>query len=178
MAIDGEPKNGDYARYVERLINRGSPSPGQVLSKADTAPVAPSPGEVLYQRNQKTQKTNPGRTMAGDSQRDTARANPADLAKQKAGSDTLAAQAVKRKISIGMTLVALVIAWSGVRMLVTAMQRPHFELETIIPVAFLLVFAAMLFRGARRLSADARKPPRALAPLAGMGGQRQDGTKS
>jgi hypothetical protein len=177
MAIDGEPKNGDYARYVERLINRGSPSPGQVLSKADTAPTAPSPGEVLYQKNQKVQKANPGRTMAGDGQAEPARAHPADLARPKAGNDTLAAQAVKRKISIGMTVVALVIAWSAVRMLVTAMNKPHFEMETIIPVAFLLVFAAMLYRGARGLRADARRPPRSLAPLSGMGSQRQDGTK-
>lgn len=35
MALDGEPKDGDYVRYVERLVHRGMPAPGQVGRQAD-----------------------------------------------------------------------------------------------------------------------------------------------
>lgn len=42
MAIDGEPKNGDFARYIEELSRTGG-APGQVLP-AQRAPAAAQSG--------------------------------------------------------------------------------------------------------------------------------------
>ena len=48
MAIDAEPKNGDFARYIEELTSAGGASPGRIASRRDarrqTSPVtAPTP---------------------------------------------------------------------------------------------------------------------------------------
>jgi hypothetical protein len=37
MPFDAEPKNGDFAAYVDRLVNRGGHSPGQGLSTEEWA---------------------------------------------------------------------------------------------------------------------------------------------
>ncbi len=58
MAIDGEPKNGDYVRYVDGLVNRGAPAPGAASARNSRAGAPgfeplPSPGEVTRQARQR-----------------------------------------------------------------------------------------------------------------------------
>ncbi|MFY2019954.1 hypothetical protein ACOTD3_04250 [Achromobacter dolens] len=43
MAIDMEPKNGDFARYIENLSRAGGATPGRVPSKAETKRQAAMP---------------------------------------------------------------------------------------------------------------------------------------
>lgn len=43
MAIDMEPKNGDFARYIENLSRAGGATPGRVPSKAETRRQATAP---------------------------------------------------------------------------------------------------------------------------------------
>lgn len=171
MAIDGEPKNGDYARYVENLVNRGNPSPGQVLSKDTATPIPPSPGQVF----------NPGTVLKPAGTAPTAaqpraggkadRTRPATSPVNTANS-SLAAQAGKRKLSIGLMIVALAVAWIAARMALAVVNAPVFQAEDLVPAVFLLFFAGMLFRGARGLRADARKPQAKLPPLSTVAGRK------
>ena len=46
MAIDLEPKNGDFARYIENLTNAGGITPGRVPDKREAARQAASPAAV------------------------------------------------------------------------------------------------------------------------------------
>ncbi|OWT80942.1 MULTISPECIES: hypothetical protein [unclassified Achromobacter] len=64
MALDGEPKDGDYVRYVERMVHRGMPAPGQVgrLGSASAGDAA-APGRV--QRKTRSGKGEETRTVAG-----------------------------------------------------------------------------------------------------------------
>ena len=43
MAIDLEPKNGDFARYIENLSRAGGATPGRVPSKAEAKRQAAAP---------------------------------------------------------------------------------------------------------------------------------------
>lgn len=177
MAIDGGPKNGDYARYVEDLVNRGRPSPGQVLAKTDAASGTPSPGQV-FKPSPKATPQDSGRAKGHAQTAAPAVATPhADtFASPAAATDntSLAARAVKRRIGVGMTIAGLLAGWAGVRMLITAVHEPVFDAGELIPVAFLLVFAGMLFRGARSLRADSLKPARKLPPLSTSSGRKPD----
>jgi hypothetical protein len=149
MAIDGEPKNGDYARYVENLVNRGNPSPGQVLARDTTTPPRPNT----------TTK---------------AKAQPPFPAPQSGNTAniSLAAQAAKRKVSIGVMIVALAVVWIAARMALAVVNAPEFQAEDLAPAVFLLFFAGMLFRGALGLRADARKSPAQLPPLSTVAGRK------
>lgn len=175
MAIDGEPKDGDYVRYIETLINRGQAAPGQVIGKA-RGPAAgpahlPSPGEVPRDaKPAAAARTNRpwGRTPS------PATPSPAQDAAQQADT-TLAARAVRRRGALAVTLVALAIAWQAVRMLFEALRQPAFDPHELVPVAFLLIFAGMLWRAARsqRTRADQALPR--LPPLTTISKQQGPG---
>ncbi|AOB31811.1 hypothetical protein AKI39_15525 [Bordetella sp. H567] len=168
MAIDGEPKDGDYVRYVEKLINRGQAAPGQVVGKTRDGAAAPlpppSPGEVV--RDTSPAVRNPGANRGRGTAAD-ARGAPAGTPPRKdaQGADaTLAARTTRRRGAVAVTLVALAIAWQAVRMLFDALRQPGFDPHDLVPVAFLAIFAGLLWRAARsqRTRADqalARLPP-------------------
>ncbi|ETA63343.1 hypothetical protein L550_2337 [Bordetella pertussis H973] len=60
MAIDGEPKNGDFARYIEELSRTGG-APGQVLP-AQRAPAAAAQSGVAGKLSELTWGKRPERT--------------------------------------------------------------------------------------------------------------------
>jgi hypothetical protein len=171
MAIDGEPKNGDYARYIDNLVNRGTLPPGQVIPQGLPPLETPSPGQVLSEKSRNTARTastGGGKPAAAAKTAPTAGAGPANAA---AGSNTLAAQAGKRKFSTGIALVAVVIGWHAIRMIAGAFEQRPLQPEHVIPGAFLLLFAVMLFRISRRVRADSRQPPGPLSPLPTLKGK-------
>ncbi|WP_427183420.1 hypothetical protein ACL598_15405 [Bordetella bronchialis] len=181
MAIDGEPKDGDYVRYIEALINRGQAAPGQVMGRARGVPSAsppPSPGEVVRDAAPagaardfppgfgQPVPASPGiprpfswgrgaGSKASSAPRD---ANPASDA-------TLAGRAARRRGAFAVAIVAIAIAWQAMRMLYDALRQPDFDPHALIPVAFLLVFAGMLWRAARSGRAQGKQPPARLPPL-------------
>jgi hypothetical protein len=166
MAIYSEPKNGDYARYIEELVHRGQAAPGQVMAKASATvqmpATPPSPGEVIPNVAQGTSKpAAPGKTAAS---RTAALPMPIPPAGQDAGA-TLAGRAGKRRSALAVTIVSLAIAWQAVRMLIEAVRRPDFDLHELVPVAFLLIFAGILWRAARGQRSRANQPPARLPPL-------------
>ncbi|CAM3444002.1 DUF1707 domain-containing protein [Bordetella sputigena] len=129
MAIDGEPKDGDYVRYVEQLINRGQAAPGAQTPATPPVGVAPPVGT------------------------------------QQAGNPTLATRASARRGAFAVTIVALAIAWQAVRMLFEALHRPGFDPQDLAPVAFLIIFAGLLWRAARVQRKRAGQPMTPLPPL-------------
>lgn len=171
MAIDGEPKNGDYARYIDTLVNRGTLSPGQVMPQG-LPPIEPrSPGQVLPEKSRnsaRTASTGGGKPATVAKTAAAAGASPANAA---ARSNTLATQAGKRKFSTGIALVAVVIGWHAIRMIAGAFEQRPLQPEHVIPGVFLLLFAVMLFRISRRVRADSRQPPGPLSPLPTLKGK-------
>ncbi|OZI61255.1 hypothetical protein [Bordetella genomosp. 11] len=166
MAIDGEPKDGDYVRYIEKLVNRGQAAPGQVLGKAGHAGPSPlpppSPGEVV--RDAPPAARRPAAAWG----RGAASATPASAPSRDTAppaQDTLAARAGKRRGALAVTIVGLAIAWQALRMLFQALRQPEFDPQDLVPVAFLLIFAGMLWRAARSQRTRAGQPPARLPPL-------------
>jgi hypothetical protein len=183
MAIDGEPKDGDYVRYVEQLINRGQAAPGQVVAKGRDAlsgatasndswsvpGTAPAPGEVVGNprpvRQDKPKLNVPwGRDPAPNAPGDRATAAP-PMGGGPAGNPTLATRASTRRGAFAVTIVALAIAWQAVRMLFEALHRPGFDPQDLVPVAFLIIFAGLLWRAARGQRKRADRPMTPLPPL-------------
>lgn len=166
MVIDGEPEDGDYVRYIEKLTNRGLAAPGQVVGKArelQAAPVPPpSPGEVVRDAPPVTRK--PGKAW-GRGAAPGAPASPAPQNGTRAADATLAGQATRRRGALAVTIVALAIAWQAVRMLFDAWRQPGFNPRDLMPVAFLLLFAGMLWRAARSQRTRAKQPLTPLPPL-------------
>lgn len=180
MAIDGEPKDGDYVRYVEQLINRGQAAPGQVIAgtrgtrsgDASSMPgTGASPGAVVRDarpgRQDELKLNVPwGRSTAPATTAPGATAPPVPPAgAPQAGDTTLAARASKRRGAFAVTIVALAIAWQAVRMLFEALHRPGFDPQDLVPVAFLIIFAGLLWRAARSQRKRAGQPLASLPPL-------------
>ncbi|HTK02417.1 MAG TPA: hypothetical protein VL522_22520 [Bordetella sp.] len=167
MAIDGEPKGGDYVRYVEKLINRGQAAPGQVVGKArDTLaapPMPPAPGEVIRDAAPAANRTSGQTRSRGSASAATPSATPKDG--KQAADATLAGRATRRRGALAVTLVSLAIAWQAIRMLIEALRQPDFDPHALVPVAFLLIFAGMLWRAARSQRTRANQPPTRLPPL-------------
>jgi hypothetical protein len=166
MSIDGEPANGDYVRYIDELINRGQPAPGQVIVQprgiAATAS-RPGPGEVVV---------TPPRGISmpqvpwkrGTVQAESKAAEP-PVAGATGAQTTLAGRTTKRRGAVAVAIVALAILWQAVRMLITALNQPQIDWNDLVPVAFLFVFAAMLWQAGRGQRAAAKQPPGRLPPL-------------
>jgi hypothetical protein len=166
MTIDGEPRDGDYVRYIEQLTNRGQISPGQVVARSrETAaipPAAPAPGEVVPVGSKAAGASGLPQNPAGTSTE--ARPAPNDGGAEAAGA-TLASQAARRRAAWAVTLVALALAWQALRMLSESLRAPDFDPHDLVPAAFLLIFAGMLWRAARSQGAKAQRPPARLPPL-------------
>jgi hypothetical protein len=175
MAIGTEPKNGDYARYVEDLVNRGKPAPGQVLADP---PAAQSPRGMQRPTAGKTAAGTPAgiepvSTRASKSPTDRPHASQ-PLPSAAGNGATLADLARKRRSGIRIAIIAILVAWVAVHMLINVLNRPEFDAGALVPVVFLLAVAAVLFAAARSARAAARKPPGRLPPLSTVDGRRRD----
>jgi len=96
MALDGEPKDGDYVRYVERMVHRGMPAPGQVgrLGNASAGDAA-APGRV--QKKTRSGKDTGTRSAAGTGASSTMGTTTGSTT----GAGTRAAGAGQRKYPAG-----------------------------------------------------------------------------
>lgn len=176
MPIDGEPKDGDYVRYVERLINRGQAAPGQVVAQtrgATAMPATPAPGEVIP--NTSTGVSKPGNIWkAVMGQAATTPSAPATSAATNSGSATnnestadatLATRAAGRRGSFAAALISIAVVWQAMRLLFEALRRPDFNMHELLPVFFLLVLAGVLWKAFRAQRARANQTPGRLPPL-------------
>ncbi|WP_459614401.1 hypothetical protein [Bordetella sp. 2513F-2] len=150
MPIHGEPRNGDFASYVEALSQQGRTAPGQVARPTrDAAAQVLSPSNWGRSRGEKT-ADNAGQAPTDPWQGSFSEADAPPL--------PLAARNSQRRIAAGLTIAALVAAWFALTQLMQALRQPV-EPEAFIPVAFLGVCAFMLYNGGRRLRARVRRAP-------------------
>jgi hypothetical protein len=168
MAIDGEPKDGDYVRYVEQLINRGNAAPGQVVAQRGIPAVpapAPSPGEVISNASKSADKSGTLWKTLSERTNATPSSAPPATGSEPTANATLASAASKRRGAFAVALVSIAIAWQAIRMLFEALRQPYFDAHELLPAAFLLVFAGILWKASRSQRTRARQIPGRLQPL-------------
>lgn len=147
MAIDGEPKDGDFARYIETLSNSPPPRPPAVPS-LQTPVTAPSHlSDTHWVKNPSTQSPQAPPGSSGDA---------------PTSEPTLASQARRNKLS---NLLSLASFWIGFGALFSLIKEGSFYLDDIAPFLLMSFFAIMLFKGARRLRASSKEPLKSLPPL-------------
>ncbi|KRC85778.1 hypothetical protein D3C87_553450 [compost metagenome] len=153
MAIDAEPKNGDFARYIENLTRAGGVTPGQVsrqreASRQPSVPVAaPAPAP-----SSEPLSTAPwGKTAPPPMRPAPGVAIPGQ---EDVGAVSMARRARQRKIGIVLTVGGILAGWAAVRIAFESLRRSEFELDALMPAIFLAFFAFMLFKAA----SSARNP--------------------
>ena len=182
MAIDMEPKNGDFARYVENLSRAGGASPGRVPDKAETrrrqasAPVAvPTPPPAGSTKDSLYDLTW-GKPAPPPLQ--SRRAEPAPLVgvpgQEDAATVSMAKRARQRKLGIFLTIAGAIAGWAAVNIAFKALRSPHFDLDELMPAVFLAFFAFMLFKAASG-ARDPRKQPLGKLPPLKTTSYRKDG---
>lgn len=196
--VDGGPPDGDYAAYIEALVNGGASAPGAVRGAARGAfgarprgrigPIGPigtsgpdnvpSPADAAWPipvpaSDSAAARAEAARRRVPPGTTTPARGTPPSGLPQREGDLTLAAQADRRRNSAGMFIVAIVLAIMGLRMLYGATQEPVFDAEDLIPGGFLLFFAIVMLRGARAARSRSQGPGAKLPPLSTIAPQRR-----
>ena len=169
MAIDMEPKNGDFARYIENLSRAGGATPGRVPSKAETKRQAampaptPSPAPDQGSLNDLTW----GKTAPPPLQSRRADSVPPTVAPGQTDAEavSLAKRARQRKQGIFLTIAGAVAGWAAVNVAFKALHAPRFDLEDFMPAVFLGFFALMLFKAASGARDPRKRPLEKLPPL-------------
>lgn len=169
MAIDMEPKNGDFARYVENLSRAGGATPGRVPSKAETKRQAampaptPSPAPDQGSLNDLTW----GKTAPPPLQSRRADSVPPTVAPGQTDAEavSLAKRARQRKQGIFLTIAGAVAGWAAVNIAFKALHAPRFDLDDFMPAVFLGFFALMLFKAASGARDPRKRPLEKLPPL-------------
>lgn len=175
MAIYGEPKNGDFVRYIETL-NRQTGSPGQVLPRQrnakpnarQKAATQADTQESVYSYNSREQAKTPVYSPDPDtSSTSYTRHTPPGSTRESddEASTTLAARSGQRHLSLGLGIAGAVALWNAVHRLITAINTRSLDLDSMVPVVFLLICAWMLFKGARGARQKQNKPLAKLPPL-------------
>lgn len=162
MALPQEPKNGDFASYVEALSRGGGRAPGEVGSPTR------APGAKGWGRSAPAGETgDPWTPMPGRSSMPHIPAqaqHPAPGPQASSASEPpwpgntspdatprpLAARNAQRRVSVIMTLVSLVVAWVALGRLVEAINHRPFAVENLIPGLFLAAFAFMIYKASRQ----------------------------
>lgn len=175
MAIDAEPKNGDFARYIEELTSAGGTSPGRIASRRDarrqTAPVAvPMPVAAPPSPTPGSLSDSPwGNTASPSPSARSRSASEAPLATFPGQPDeaniTLARQARSRKIGAVLTVAGIMAGWAAANIAFRAFHSPRFELDELMPAVFLAFFAFMLFKAASSARNPRKSPLNKLPPL-------------
>lgn len=159
MALDGEPKDGDFVRYIEMLNRQAGGSPGQVPPR-------------------QRRVSDRGRRGAAQPAEASDTFTPAPSSSMPAGSAeapaTLAARTGQRRIALGLTIAGMFALWHAIGRLVAALDRDTIDIDDLIPVVFLAVCAFMLFKGGSRLrAAQNRSPMPKLPPLSTLPGGKK-----
>ncbi|MBO9355268.1 hypothetical protein GG851_14850 [Bordetella petrii] len=158
MAIDGEPKDGDFVRYIETLNRQADGIPGQVPARQGHWPG-------------KSRRAAPSST---DSPRAAAPGTAAPASPSAPAPPTLAARSGQRRIALILTIAGGFALWHAIIRLSAALQREPVDLDDLIPAVFLAVCAFMLFMGGNRLrAAQKRQPLPSLPPLSTLPGKNR-----
>jgi len=182
MALPEEPKNGDFASYIEALSRGGAQAPGRVMDKAartarglatgwgrgtdrGKAGADGAPGAVA------PRWPSPAAEPALLPQGAPALPGASPLPDAPSGPP-LAARTAQRRVGLGLTLLSLIVAWIALGRLAEALSHQPFEFERLFPGIFLGAFAFMLYQAARQSRRKAaRNPLPRYAPLDSLSGK-------
>lgn len=176
MAIYGEPKNGDFVRYIE-MLNRQSGSPGQVLprqrnAKPNARQTETTPAEApesIYSYAPRNKSTAPAYSPDSDTSSSAYTRNASPGSTRDSDDDepstTLAARSGQRHLSLGLGIAGAIALWNAAHRLLTAINTRSLDLDSMVPVVFLLICAWMLFKGARGVRRKQNRPLAKLPPL-------------
>lgn len=178
MGIHTGPKDGDYARYVEYLSSGTAGEPGKVYSNKRSSPAGwsveseapplpdgfvPQPVPIAGKHAPSSGEVRRGRANTGAG---STAASPRTASPRTASPEpTLAARSARRTLATVFRLIAFAVLIMGVRMIAQALGDDTSDGEAVIPGAFLVVFAFMLFKGARGLRREADRAGKTLPPL-------------
>ncbi|QKH38089.1 hypothetical protein FOC84_25400 [Achromobacter pestifer] len=164
MAIDGEPRNGDFARYIENLTRAGGTTPGQVPNKRagsrQSATPVPPPPPAPAPRSDTLSSAPWGNPAPPPLQ---SRQAPTAPGQEDAATVSMARHATQRKIGVILTVGGVLAGWAAARIIFEALRGPGFDLDEAMPAVFLAFFAIMLFKAARNARNPRNKTP--LPPL-------------
>ncbi|WMD21340.1 hypothetical protein RAS12_02945 [Achromobacter seleniivolatilans] len=182
MAIDSEPKDGDFARYIENLTRAGGTTPGRVPDKREASRQAASPIAAPASRpvpatTADSLSTAPWGKPALPPLQSRASTNPpGSTAPQQSdeGTVSMARRARQRKIGIILTIAGMLAGWAAVNIGFRALRNPHFDLDQLVPAIFLGFFAFMLFKAASGVRNPRKTLQDKLPPLK-QSSYRKDG---
>ncbi|MCD0502342.1 hypothetical protein [Bordetella petrii] len=153
MAIDGEPKDGDFVRYIEMLNRQAGVTPGQVPPRAARAARSKRQAELGPRDPAAMPMPVPASTSPDGPSADTG--SPA----------TLAARSSRRRVALVLTIAGVVAAWHAAGIVFDVLDSPSFEFDELVPGIFLGVCAFMLLRGGSRMRGAQRAALPSLPPL-------------
>lgn len=173
MGIHTGPKDGDYARYVEYLSSGTAGEPGKVYANKRKSPagwsveseVPPLPDGFVPQPVPIAGQHTPTSGEVRRTRATTTAGRRPSSPKVAASEPTLASRSARRTLATVFRLIAFAVLIIGVRMIAQALGDDTSDGDAVIPGAFLVVFAFMLFKGARGLRRDADRAGKTLPPL-------------
>lgn len=176
MAIDSEPKNGDFARYVENLTNAGGATPGRVSTKRDATRQATAPATVPASTSDSLSTAPWGKAATPPLRPKPDTRAPGSTAPAQAdeGAASLARRARQRKLGAVLTIVGILAGWAAVNIGFRAFRSPQFNLDDLVPAVFLGFFAFMLIKAAGAARNPRKTPLEKLPPLK-TSSHRKDG---
>jgi len=169
MAIDAEPKNGYFARYIEELTRAGG-SPGHIATRREgrrPAQQAPAPVPAPPSATPGSLSDAPwGNTASPAPHSRTTQAPVASVPGQPDDVTlTLARRARQRKIGVVLTIAGIMAGWAAANIAFRALHSPEFEFDELMPALFLAFFAFMLFKAASGARNPRKTPLDKLPPL-------------
>lgn len=165
MAIYGEPKDGDFVRYIETLNRQAGVTPGQVLprkragrtiTKWKTATEQPTTDDSVYTYAPSAQL--PPASYSEDN-------SPGATRNEEQQPPTLAARSGQRHLALALSIAGFVALWNAITQLFTAVNTGTLDFDSAVPIVFLVVCALMLFKGASSARKNQHKPLPKLPPL-------------
>lgn len=167
MTIDRDPKNGDFARYIDNLSRAGGSMPEPLSGKAETKRQTSAPFATATPAPSRKSLNDPTWGKAA-SPPPSPQAEPAPQAaaeQKETGTVSLAQHARQRKKGVFLTLLGAGSAWIALDIVLKALRAPYFELRNLIAAVFFGFFALMLFKAAKDVRAPRRRPLEKLPPL-------------
>lgn len=166
MAIDAEPKDGDFARYIENLTRAGGTTPGRVPPKREASQRLPEPAPKPAATTGSLSSDAWGRSTPQPSSRSTETAAPPSFPDhEEVAAASLARMARQRKIGAILTIGGVLTGWAAARIAFQVFRGPGFSMDELMPAIFLAFFAVMLFKAAGNARNPRKTPLAKLPPL-------------
>jgi len=165
MAIYGEPKDGDFVRYIETLNRQAGGTPGQVTASERLG--------ILTKKWKKTDEKDDlrdvvntyGAPLEESSATYSTGIAPGSTDNDNKESATLASRGAQGNLALILTIAAAVALWNAVSRLITMVKSNYYDLDQGVPILFLTMCAWMLFKASQNARRKKAQPLAKLPPL-------------